>query len=127
LLDPLQAPLQKINLQRLLPYLAFQLSHPPFLPPPLTHSWKRVPWPLSQLLPPAMQHIRIDLKCPRYLPYRRSSLQSLQRRQLELSAKLPPRQTHDAFLHSLNSASYPFVSFLGASPYTLYVTKASYT
>jgi hypothetical protein len=34
--DPLQAPLQKINLQGLLSNLALQFSHTAFFPPPLT-------------------------------------------------------------------------------------------
>jgi hypothetical protein len=102
--DALQAPFQKINLQGLLPNFPLQFGHPAFFPPPLTRAWKRVPRTLPKFLPPAMQQVRINLKHPRHLPNRRPPLQSL-RRQLGLSAKLPPRQTHDAFLHSLNSAS----------------------
>jgi hypothetical protein len=52
--DPLQAPLQKINLQGLLSNLALQFSHTAFFPPPLTCAWKRVARPLPKLLPPAM-------------------------------------------------------------------------
>jgi hypothetical protein len=55
LLDALQAPFQKINLQRLLTDLAFQLRHTIRLRPAPPRSRKRLPWLVSKFLSPTVQ------------------------------------------------------------------------
>src|SRR5215471_5715746 len=65
--DSLQAALQKIDLQRLLADLPFELGNLGFIPAAFAESRKRVIRSLSELLPPTMEQVRIDFKCPRYL------------------------------------------------------------
>jgi hypothetical protein len=57
--DALQAALQKIDLQRLLTDLAFQLGDPDIRPTLLPVTRKRVAWPLPELTPPPVQHVRV--------------------------------------------------------------------
>jgi hypothetical protein len=54
----LQAPLQKIDLQRLLADLSFQFRHPAFGPALFSITWKRVARTLSELPAPPVQRIR---------------------------------------------------------------------
>jgi hypothetical protein len=55
LFDSLQAPLQKIDFQRLLADLALQLSDFRFIPPPLPLAGKGVAGTFSEFLPPTVQ------------------------------------------------------------------------
>src|SRR5438309_5606775 len=64
--DALQAPLQKIDLQRLLTDLALQFCNAPFRPAPLPVTWKGVARSLTKLTPPAMQQVGVDFQRPRY-------------------------------------------------------------
>jgi len=57
LFDALQAPFQKIDLQRLLPDLALQLGNAPFRPAPLPMTGKGGARPLPELTAPAMQQV----------------------------------------------------------------------
>jgi hypothetical protein len=66
LLDALQAALQKINLQGLLANLTLQLRYTAFLPPLLAHTRKGIAWTATKFAPPAVQHVGIDFKGPRY-------------------------------------------------------------
>ena len=67
LFDALQAPLQKINLQRLLTDLTLRLGDPAFFPAPFAGAGKRIAWSVPELAPPMMQDIRVDFKRPRDL------------------------------------------------------------
>src|SRR6202035_256245 len=84
LLDALQAPLQKIDLQRLLADLALQVSDPAFGPALLPVTRKRIAWPLADLTPPAVQNVWVHFQSPSHLAQRYPLLQPLDRRQLEL-------------------------------------------
>ena len=57
-------------------------------PAPLAQTRKGVARPLAKLPPPTMKHVRIHIKSPRHLGYRRPHLQPLDRRQLELLREL---------------------------------------
>src|ERR1700674_1020642 len=69
LLDALQAPLQKIDFQRLLADFALQLGDAAFRPALLAVAWKDIAWSLTELPPPAVQLIGVHLQRSRSLPY----------------------------------------------------------
>ena len=76
-LDALQAPLQKIDLQRLLPHLPFQLRHACFVPASLPAAGKRIARSTAEFVPPAVQHFRSYFKRPRYFRTRRPRFKPL--------------------------------------------------
>jgi len=104
-LDALQAPLQKIDLQRLLADLSLQLGDSPLRPAPLSVARKDIARPLPELTPPTMQHVGVDFQPPRHLRDRNPCLQPPHGGQLELPGELPARQPHDSILHSLDFES----------------------
>jgi hypothetical protein len=65
-LDMLQAPLQKIDLQRLATDLTFQLGDPALLLPPLAIACECLGTVIAQLAPPAVQDIRVHLAGSRH-------------------------------------------------------------
>src|SRR5919198_3469831 len=65
LLDALQAPLQKIDLQRLLTNLALQLRDPAFRPALLSVAREHIARTLTEFPPPAVQNVRVYLQRPR--------------------------------------------------------------
>jgi len=67
LLDALQAALQKINLQRLLPDLALQWRQAAVILAPLAQTRKDIAGPLAEFAAPAMQHVGVDFKSSRNL------------------------------------------------------------
>src|SRR5277367_3954767 len=97
-LDALQAPLQKINLQGLLADLAFQLRDAALGPALLARTREGVAGARSELPPPTVQHVGIDLQRPRRFPYRNPLLQPPHRSQLELLGEQPTRYPHDSIL-----------------------------
>src|SRR5260221_4616592 len=98
LLDALQAPFQKIDLQGLLADLALQLSDAAFRPALRSVARKRVAWPTPELPPPAVQHVGIDLQRPRRFADGSPLLQPPHRGQLELFGEQPAWQPHDSIL-----------------------------
>src|ERR1700721_4587273 len=68
MVDALQAPFQKINLQSLLADLPLQLCDASFGPAVLSLARRYVARPLANLTPPAVQHVRVHFKRPRHLP-----------------------------------------------------------
>src|SRR6516165_12381703 len=105
LLDALQAPLQKIDLQRLLTDLALQLRDPAFRPALLAVARKHIARTLTELSPPAMQHVGVDLQRPRRFADRYPLFQPPDGGQFELFGELPTRQPHDSILHSMDFES----------------------
>src|SRR5579884_1405318 len=105
LVDALQATLQKIDLQGLLADLAFQLRDPAIRPALLPVTRKRVAWPLTELTPPAVQHVGIHLQRSRGFRDRHPLLQAPHRGQLELLGERPSRQAHDSIFLSMDFES----------------------
>jgi hypothetical protein len=61
-LDALQAPLQEIDLQRLLTDLPFQLGNPALRPTLFAVAGKDVTGSLAELPPPSLQNVGTDLQ-----------------------------------------------------------------
>jgi len=78
----LQAPLQKIDLQRLLTNFALQLRNVRLLPPSLALAWKRIGGAVMEFSPPTMEDIRIDFEGTRNLSRGRPLLKLLDGSQL---------------------------------------------
>src|SRR5450755_4527340 len=105
LLDALQAPLQKIDLQRLLADLALQLGDAAFRPALLAVARKDIARSLTELPPPAVQHVGVHLQRPRRLAHGYPLFQPPYSGQFELLGELPTRQSHDSILHSMKIES----------------------
>src|SRR6202034_393655 len=95
-LDALQAPLQKIELQRLLADFTFQLGDPPFGPALLPVARKYIARPLAALTPPAEQRDGVYLQPPRHLAGRSPLLQPPHCSQLEALGENPYPHPHDS-------------------------------
>ncbi len=95
-------PLKKSISSACWPILRSSCRRPALLPPPLTRPQERVPWPLAELAPPAVQYVRVDFKGSCHLRDRRPYFHPLKGGQLELPSEPPSRQSHDSFLHSLD-------------------------
>ena len=78
-LDSLQAPLQKIHLQGLLADLALQLRNLRFIAAALSEPRERVAGTVAELLPPAVQQVRVHFECAGNFGYAGTRLQPLQR------------------------------------------------
>jgi hypothetical protein len=104
-LDALQAPFQKIDLQRLLADLPFQIRYPTFRPPRLSIAGKCVTGSLAELPAPAVQHIRVHFQPTCYLRDRYPLFQPPDGGQFKLLRELPAYCTHDSILHSLDFES----------------------
>src|SRR5919198_1221833 len=89
LLDALQAPLQKIDLQRLLTDLALQLRDPAFRPALLSVARKHITRTLTELAPPAVQHVGVYLQRPRRFADGYPLFQPPHSGQFELFGELP--------------------------------------
>jgi len=105
LLDALQAPLQEIDLQRLLADLALQLGDPVFRPAPLPVAGKSVARPLPGLTPSAVQHVGIHFQRARHLSYRNPFFQPPYRGQLELLGETAGEKSHDSIHLSMDFES----------------------
>src|SRR5579875_1056029 len=89
----------------LLADLSLQLGRLSVIPPPLPEARKGVAWPLAELPAPAMQYIRLHLKCPCHLGNRSPRLQSLDRSHFHVTRKRSSKQSHDTILHLMKIVS----------------------
>jgi hypothetical protein len=72
----LQASPQKINFQRLPPYLSLQLGNLVLFPPWLPVAGKCADSMIAKLPPPPVQHVRVYFTRPRHLGDTRAQFQS---------------------------------------------------
>ena len=85
----LQAPLQKINLQRLLAHFPLKLSNPALGPALLPITRKCVPRTLTEFPAPPVQHVRVHFQPARHLGNRYPLFQPPDGGQFKLLRELP--------------------------------------
>jgi hypothetical protein len=98
-LDMLQAPLQKIDLQRLSTDFALQFGNPAFLLTPLSIAGEGFGPVVPQLAPPPVQNVGVHLAGARNLGHPGPQLQPPDGLFLKFFRELPSRQSHDSNLH----------------------------